>query len=238
MPGRRELDCGLYLVTDRPLCLGRALLDVVGAAVAGGVTLVQLREKHAGTREFLELGRALMALLSPLGVPLIINDRVDVALALGAAGVHLGQADMPPEDARRLLGPAAHIGLSVEDLDQLRAAETLPEGLVDAYGLSPIFATSTKADAGPGWGLAGLAQAREAVDRGSRRPLIAIGGIHAGNAAAVLRAGADGLAVVSALCSAPEPRRAAEELMSLVKASTENGFFTPKGGRRAWRTDT
>lgn len=218
---RNPLDPSLYLVTDRPLSLGRSLLDVVGAAVAGGVTLVQLREKEADTREFLELGRALLTLLAPHGVPLVINDRVDVALALGAAGVHLGQADMPPEDARRILGHGAHIGLSVEDLDQLRAAEALPPGLVDAYGLSPIFVTPTKTDAGPGWGLEGLAQARAVVARGSRRPLIAIGGIHAGNAAAVLRAGADGLAVVSAICSAPEPGRAASELRNIVQASAQ-----------------
>lgn len=213
------LDVSLYLVTDRALCAGRDLLDVVARAVAGGVSLVQLREKHAPTREFLELGRALMALLAPLGVPLIINDRVDLALALGAAGVHLGQDDLPVEDARRLLGPRAHIGLSVEDLDQLRAAEALPPGLVDAYGLSPIFATPTKTDAGPGWGLDGLARARAVVAHGSRRPLIAIGGIHAGNAASVLRAGADGLAVVSAICAAPEAGRAAAELRSILRAA-------------------
>lgn len=213
-----RVDCRLYLVTDRPLCLGRDLLDVVARAVAGGVTLVQLREKHAATREFLELGRALMALLTPLGVPLIINDRADIARELGAAGLHLGQGDMPPAEARALLGPEAHIGLSVETPEHLLAAEALPEGLVDAYGLSPIYQTPSKTDAGPGWGLSGLAWARKVVDAGSRRQLVAIGGVGAGNAAQVLAAGADGLAVISAICSAPDPEAAARALRGVIEA--------------------
>jgi thiamine-phosphate pyrophosphorylase len=213
------VDYRLYLVTDRGLCLGRDLLDVVAQAVAGGVTVVQLREKDAGTREFVDLGRALVALLAPLGVPLLINDRLDVAQAVGAAGVHLGQGDMPVAEARRILGPGAVLGLSIEDLGQLREAEALPPGLVDYYGVSPIYPTPTKTDTGPGWGLTGLAQARAVVAQGSGRPLIAIGGVHAGNAAAVLRAGADGLAVVSALCSAPEPRLAARELRDILAAA-------------------
>jgi thiamine-phosphate pyrophosphorylase len=194
-------------------------VEVVARAVAGGVTVVQLREKNTGTREMLDLGRALMALLLPLGVPLIINDRVDVALALGAQGVHLGQSDMPVDEARRLLGPHVTLGLSIEDMGQLREAEALPAGLVDYYGLSPIFATPTKTDTGPGWGLKGLAQARAVVAAESKRPLVAIGGIHAGNAASVLRAGADGLAVVSALCSAPDVEKAATELAGILTRS-------------------
>ncbi len=220
---RNRVDCRLYLVTDRPLCLGRDLLDVVARAVAGGVTLVQLREKHASTSEFLELGRALLALLTPLGVPLVINDRADIALELGAAGLHLGQGDMPPAEARAMLGPDAHIGLSVETPEQLLAAEALPEGLVDAYGLSPIYQTPSKTDAGPGWGLDGLAWARGVVASGSRRPLIAIGGVGAQNAAWVLSAGADGLAVISAICSAPDPEAAARELRTIIDACSETG---------------
>lgn len=210
------MDLSLYLVTDRALCLGRPLPDVVAGAVAGGVRVVQLREKHAGTREFMELGRALLALLAPSGVPLVINDRVDVALAIGAQGVHLGQGDMPVAEARRLLGAGVRLGLSIENLDQLRAAEALPQGLVDYYGLSPIFQTPTKAELTSSWGLDGLARARALVAQGSRRPLVAIGGLHAGNAASVLRAGADGLAVVSALCSAPDPKQAASELQGII----------------------
>lgn len=210
------MDLSLYLVTDRALCLGRPLLDVVARAVAGGVSVVQLREKHAGTREFMELGRALLALLAPVGVPLVINDRVDVALAIGAQGVHLGQGDMPVAEARRLLGAGVRLGLSIENLDQLRVAEALPQGLVDYYGLSPIFQTPTKAELHTSWGLDGLAQARALVAQGSKLPLVAIGGLHAGNAASVLRAGADGLAVVSALCSAPDPKLAASELQGII----------------------
>ncbi len=214
---RGSIDYGLYLVTDRDLCLGRPLLDVVAQAVAGGVNVVQLREKKADTRAFVDLGRALLALLAPLGVPLIINDRLDVALAIGAQGAHVGQNDMPVAEARRLLGPQAILGLSVETMDQLREAESLPPGLVDYYGLSPIFQTPTKTDAGPGWGLAGLGQARAEVDAGTRRPLVAIGGIGPDNAASVLRCGAQGLAVVSAICSAPDPQAASRALSGLVR---------------------
>lgn len=217
MRNSAAFDLGLYLVTDRALCLGRSLLDVVAQAVAGGVSVVQLREKNAHTREFVDLGRALLALLAPYGVPLIINDRLDVALAIGAQGAHLGQSDMPVAEARRLLGPDALIGLSVETMDQLREAESLPPGLVDYYGLSPIFQTATKADAGPGWGLAGLGQARAEVDAGSKRPLVAIGGIGPENAASVLRCGANALAVVSAICSAGAPDQAAAALRGILK---------------------
>lgn len=216
MRDSKAFDPSLYLVTDRGLCLGRPLIDVVARAVAGGVSVVQLREKHASTREFVDLGRALLALLAPLGVPLIINDRLDVALAIGAQGAHLGQSDMPVAEARRLLGPHALLGLSVETMDQLREAEALPPGLVDYYGLSPIFHTPTKTDAGPGWGLAGLGQARAEVDAGTKRPLVAIGGIGPVNAASVLRCGAQGLAVVSAICSAPDPQAASQELADIL----------------------
>lgn len=139
-------------------------------------------------------------------MPLIINDRVDVALACGADGVHVGQGDMAAADVRRLM-PGALIGLSVESLAQLEAAEAAP---VDYYGVSPVFSTVTKADAAPALGLAGLAALRART----ARPLVAIGGIHAGNAAAVMAAGADGLAVVSALCAAADPTVAARELRS------------------------
>ena len=216
MAGRPAFDPALYLVTDRTLCLGRPLPELVAAAVAGGVSLVQLREKTASTREFVELGRALLALLKPLGVPLIINDRLDVALAIGAQGAHLGQNDMPVAEARTMLGPGAILGLSLETMDQLHKAEALPKGAVDYYGLSPIFQTPTKTDAGPGWGLAGLGQARAEVDAGTKRPLVAIGGIGPGNGAGVLRCGAQGLAVVSAICSAPDPQAASRTLRELI----------------------
>lgn len=197
-------DWSLYLVTDRRLAGGRALPGLVAAAVRGGVTAVQLREKECATREFVELARALKTLLAPLGVPLIVNDRVDVALAAGAGGVHVGQSDMHCRDVRRLLGPSAVIGLSVENPEQAVAAP--PEA--DYLGVGPIFATSTKTVAAPEWGLDALA----ALRRVSQRPLVAIGGIHGGNAARVIACGADGIAVVSAICAAPDPELAARAL--------------------------
>lgn len=206
-----RIDYALYLVTDRALSRGRATAEIVRAAVAGGVTCVQLREKHCGTREFLEEARALRAVSRALGIPLIVNDRVDVALAVGADGVHLGQQDMPLADARRLGPPGWIIGVSAESpADAIRAEK---EG-ADYVGVSPVFATPTKADAAPPLGLEGLRNIRAAV----KIPLVAIGGIHAGNARAAIRAGADGLAVVSAIVSADSPRAAAAILRREIDA--------------------
>jgi thiamine-phosphate pyrophosphorylase len=187
----------LCLVTDSTLCGERGVQAVVEAAVRGGATCVQLREKALDTRAFVERARALKAWLQPRGVPLIINDRLDVALACGADGVHVGQHDMPAEEVRRHM-PHALIGLSLETLAQLPAAEGAP---VDYYGISPVFATGTKQDAAAALGLEGL----RAIRARTTRPLVAIGGIHAANAASVVAAGADGLAVVSALCAAADP---------------------------------
>ena len=136
---------GLYLVTDRGLCLGRPLVDVVEQAVLGGAACVQIREKELSTRDFVAEAERIQALLAPRGVPLIINDRVDVALAVGAAGVHLGQSDLPCEIARRLLGPKAIIGLSVETWDDVERAARQP---VDYLGVSPIFATQSTSSLG------------------------------------------------------------------------------------------
>lgn len=197
-------DWTLYLVTDRRLAGARPLPDLVAAAVRGGVTAVQLREKECATREFVELARALRALLAPLGVPLIVNDRADVALAACADGVHVGQSDMHCSDVRRLLGPSAVIGLSVENLEQALAAPAD----ADYLAVSPLFCTPTKTDTAAEWGLAGLAALRRASDR----QLVAIGGIHSGNAARVIGAGADGIAVVSAICAAPDAELAARTL--------------------------
>jgi thiamine-phosphate pyrophosphorylase len=202
----------LYLITDRGLAGGRPIESVVDAAVRGGVTAVQLREKNCCTRGFVELGRALARMLAPLDVPLIVNDRVDVALAIGAAGVHLGQGDMDYGTARRLLGPDAAIGLSIETVEQARAAEPLD---VDYLGVGPVFPTATKPDAAPALGLAGLAQVRAV----SRHRLVAIGGIGAGNARQAIESGADGVAVVSAICAAGDPGHAAAELWKAIDAA-------------------
>jgi thiamine-phosphate pyrophosphorylase len=198
----------LYLVTDQTLTRGRTLADVVAAAVQGGVTCVQLREKQLSTREFLAQALILKALLAPQGIPLIINDRIDIALACDADGVHLGQNDLPADEARKLLPASVFIGWSVESMDDVRQSAALP---VDYLGVSPIFSTPTKTDTKDPWGLEGLAVVREAT----RLPLVAIGGIHSGNARDVLRAGANGLAVVSALCAADHPQVVAAELRAL-----------------------
>src|SRR5690606_23139824 len=164
----------LHLVTDRLACGVRGVEAVVQAAVQGGVSCVQLREKTLDTRAFVALARALRAHLAPLRIPLLINDRVDVALASGADGVHVGQSDMRPDDVRRLM-PQALLGLSIENEEQLRDAEQWP---VDYYGLSPVFATPTKADAAAELGLHGVRRLRALT----LRPLVAIGGIDEHNA--------------------------------------------------------
>jgi thiamine-phosphate pyrophosphorylase len=201
----------LYLVTDQSLTRGRPLADVVAAAVQGGVTCVQLREKQLNSRDFLAQALALKQLLKPHGVPLVINDRIDIALACDADGVHLGQSDLPADVARRLLPPEMFIGWSVETLDDLARSARLP---VDYLGVSPVFATQTKTDTKAPWGLDGLRHARAAT----ALPLVAIGGIQTVNALRVLHAGADGLAVVSALCAAHDPAASAAEFVELLKA--------------------
>ena len=200
----------LYLVTDRELSLGRSLEEVVSEAVKGGVTVVQLREKDASTGEFIELARRLMKLLKPLRIPLIINDRVDVALAVNADGVHIGQSDMSYEDARRLLGPDKIIGLSVENFKDIEAANALD---VDYIGISPVYGTPTKTDTAEPFGLEGL---RKAVQM-STHPTVAIGGMNASTIAEVMAAGTDGVAVVSAICSAENIRKATSDLRAIVE---------------------
>lgn len=195
---------GVHLVTDRGLCRGRSLEAIVLAAVRGGAASVQLREKDLATRPFVEEAARLKALLAPWKVPLIINDRVDVALAVGAEGVHVGQQDMPCALVRRLM-PGALIGLSVETWEDVERAQDEP---VDYLGVSPVFPTPTKTDTRGAWGLEGLARIRAF----SRHPLVAIGGVNLETIAAVAKAGAHGAAVVSAICSAEDPEQACRDL--------------------------
>ena len=213
----------LYLVTDRELSLGRSLEEVVSEAVKGGVTVVQLREKDASTGEFIELARRLMKLLKPLDIPLIINDRVDVALAVDADGVHIGQSDMSYEDARRLLGPDKIIGLSVESFEDIEAANALD---VDYIGISPVYGTPTKTDTAEPFGLEGL---RKAVQM-SAHPTVAIGGMNASTIAEVMAAGTDGVAVVSAICSAENIRKATSDLRAIVEANIKISW-----SREVWK---
>lgn len=202
---RPAFDLGLYLVTDRDLCATLGIERMVAEAVAGGVTMVQLRDDTTPTAELIEVARGLMGLLAPLDVPLIVNNRLEVALAARATGLHVGQSDLPAATARAALGPDAILGLSVTATSQLAAVDP---GRVDYLGVGPIFATATKPDAAPPMGLAGLAVCRAQA----ALPIVAIGGIDGANAAAVIGAGADGIAVVSAVCAAASPRSAAELL--------------------------
>jgi thiamine-phosphate pyrophosphorylase len=205
----KALDFGLYLVTDRNLAGSRSVESVIEAAVRGGVTAVQLREKSLSIREFIATARRIQKIVGPRGIPLIINDRLDVALAVGAEGVHLGPKDIPYEDARRILGRGAIVGISVEDAAQAVKAE---EWDVDYLGVSPVFPTPTKTDTAAAWGLDGLRRMR----KHSRHVLVAIGGINDSNAGQVLDAGADGLAVVSAVCAAVDPEAAARRLRKVL----------------------
>ncbi|WP_181701923.1 thiamine phosphate synthase [Chthonobacter albigriseus] len=201
---RRAFDLSLYFVTDHRLALPR-LLEVTAAAIRGGVTLVQLRNPDLGGRDLLDHALALKALLAPTGVPLIVNDRVDVAHAAGAAGVHVGQSDLPAAAARAILGPEAIVGLSITEAGQLAAVDA---DAVDYLGVGPVFATATKGDAAPALGLAGLA----AIVAAAQLPSVAIGGIDASNAAAVRGTGVGGLSVVSAISMAADAEAAARGL--------------------------
>jgi thiamine-phosphate pyrophosphorylase len=203
---------GLYLVTDRSLCGQKSLEDVVLQSVKGGVSCVQLREKDISTRLFVSEAQSIMKLLEPYKVPLIINDRIDVALACGAAGVHIGQDDMPYAIARKLLGQKAIIGLSVETWDDVEESQKLD---VDYIGVSPVFATSTKTDTKGAWGLAGLKK----IKGFSRHPVVAIGGLNESNVRETICAGADCVAVVSAICAASDPEAAARKINGIIEES-------------------
>ena len=203
------IDLSLYLVIGPGHCAGRDMADVAEAAARGGATLVQLRDKASTTRRQIDGARRLRARLAPLGVPLLINDRVDVALAAAADGVHLGQSDMDPADARRLLGGEAIVGVTVHTLDEARA---VPRDRVDYVSIGGVFATASKNNPNPPIGVAGLAEIAALFDL----PLVAIAGITRDNAASVIACGVAGVAVISAVCAAPDPRAAAADLRALV----------------------
>jgi len=193
------------MIADVESAAGRNLPSLIESAVSAGVTVVQLRSKQQSTRAFCDLARDVIRILKPKGVPLVVNDRVDVALACGADGVHLGQLDLRLRDARRILGPSKLIGISVNTIEEAREAEN---GDADYLGVGPLFATSSKSRLRPILGLEGLRRIRKQV----RLPLLAIGGISTANVVPVRRAGADGVAVISALISAPDIADAAAVL--------------------------
>ncbi|WP_417605809.1 thiamine phosphate synthase [Primorskyibacter flagellatus] len=192
----------LYLVTDPQLCASRGVIDTVRCAVSGGVSMVQLRDKSAQTHERVELARAIKKALSGSGVPLVINDDVDAAVAADVDGAHIGQGDLTPAQARARLGPDKILGLSCETVQTVQAADP---SIVDYLGLGPVFGTATKIDHAAPIGFDGLAR----LVALSSLPAVAIGGLKAEHASAVLKSGADGLAVVSAICGQPDVAAAA-----------------------------
>lgn len=211
---RPAFDLSLYLVAGTPVAGARGLAETVREAVAGGVTMVQIRDPRAATRQLVEETYALKQMLRPLNVALIVNDRVDVVLAAGADGVHLGQDDMTPSDARRILGADFIIGLSVGSPQEFAASrDHLPA--VDYLGVGPVAATSTKADAGGAIGVDGVARLRALTPL----PIVGIGGLSAGKVAPVIRAGAQGVAVVSAICGADDPAEAARALRAEMRTA-------------------
>ncbi|HVI87241.1 MAG TPA: thiamine phosphate synthase [Dongiaceae bacterium] len=210
------IDLSLYFVTDRALCGPRGLIATVRAALQGGITALQYRAKHATLREALAEASILAAMAHEYGVPFIINDRLDLALATEADGLHVGQSDMPVALVRRLLGPDKILGLSIthqRDIDDMEAE------MIDYVGLGPVFATATKADAPAPLGLDQFRRLRAAIDL----PVVAIGGIDAAQAGEVIAAGADGIAVVSAICTADDPQAASRNLLDRIEQARARG---------------
>lgn len=200
----------LYLVTDAALCGARGVVETVREALAGGVTTVQLRDHDVSTRELLDTAKQLTSFTSDSGVPFIVDDRLDVALAAGADGVHLGQSDLHPVDARRIAGRGFVVGHSVSCIDEIEEVGEWPAGTIDYLGIGPVFATPTKPNAAPPLGIDGV---RELLD-GCDLPAVAIGGIKDIHVAPLRDAGAAGVAVVSAICAAPDPATAARTLLA------------------------
>jgi len=202
----------LYVITDRAAARGRSELEIAREALAGGATALQLRWKTGPLSEAVEIGRELRTLCREAGVLFIVNDRVDLALALDADGVHVGVHDLPVPETRRLVGDTMVVGYSPETVEQALAAERAG---ADYLGVGPVFPTTTKPDAGPAVGLEHLSRIAHAV----RIPVVGIGGITAENAAAVIRAGAVGVAVISAVVGAEDVRQAAARLRQVVDAA-------------------
>lgn len=212
----KPIDLRLYAIVDAERAGGYALADLARRVAEGGATFVQLRDKRSETRAIVEAARAIKAALAPFAIPFVVNDRVDVALAVGADGAHIGPDDMTAEDARALLGPDAIIGLSIKTVEQAAAA---PVELIDYAGIGGVYATTSKEQNSAPIGPEGFARVAEALRRRAPfLPLCGIAGIDAENAAAVIAAGADGVAVISALSLVPDPAAAARRLRDIVDA--------------------
>lgn len=202
-------DLRLYLCTDRLLAMGRPIIQAVEQAIQGGVTMVQLREKDASTRDFYRVALEVQAVTKRHGIPLVINDRLDIALAIGADGIHLGQSDMPVEVARRLVGSSMFIGISAATVE---SALAMQKAGADYIGTGPVYPTGSKGDAGDAIGVNGLSAVCNAVSI----PVVAIGGISAANTPGIMESGVDGIAVISAILSQPDITQAARALRALV----------------------
>jgi thiamine-phosphate pyrophosphorylase len=200
----------LYVITDEMLAGGLPHAEIARRAVAGGADVIQLRDKYLTSRELVRTGRDIRAITRRAGALFILNDRLDVALSCGADGVHLGQGDISPGVARQLAPPGFIIGVSVGSVDEARVAE---QDGADYVSLSPTFSTGSKHNAGPGHGLSRLRKIRHAVSI----PVIAIGGIGMENVRDVIRAGADGVAVISAVVSVPDITQAARDLRCRIE---------------------
>ncbi len=200
-----SLDLSVYLITDPQLCAERGVVEIARAAVRGGARIVQLRDKLASDVDLVRQGRALKQALEGSGARLIVNDRIEAALAINADGVHVGQTDRAAQVARQAMGPDAIVGLSINTIEEAAAVDP---AVVDYVGIGPVFATATKADHRAPLGFDGLAQ----VCAACLLPAVAIGGLSADHVGAVFAAGAKGLAVVSAICAAADPEAAARTL--------------------------
>ena len=198
----------IYLVTDREILKGKDLLDAVEQAIKGGVTLVQLREKSISSRDFFELATALKKLVNSYNIPLIINDRLDIALAVDADGLHIGQDDLPLVQTRRILGKGKILGYSVKTVEEALFGE---KNGADYLGAGAIFATGSKADVGEPIGISALLEIKESV----KIPVVGIGGISAANAEAVKQTGADGVSVISAILGKEDITTAAKNLSAI-----------------------
>ncbi len=208
----RHLDLSVYVITDRPVGRGRHHEEMAAAAIAGGATVLQLREKTATTRQFLEMAQRTLTITRRAGVPLIINDRVDIAQAIDADGVHVGPEDLPVAVARHLLGPNRIVGASAGTEAEARAAEK--DG-ADYLGVGSVFGTSSKPDAGSPIGVEALRRIAQAV----RIPIVAIGGITHTNAPEAIRAGAAGVAVISAIVAEQNIQEATSRLVDVISAA-------------------
>jgi thiamine-phosphate pyrophosphorylase len=206
------VDYSLYLVTDRGILKGRSLFDAVAEAIRGGVSLLQLREKDVCSRDFYQIALKLKELANSCNVPLIINDRLDIALAVDADGLHIGQEDLPLEVARKLLGPGKILGYSVSNTAEAEYGE---KNGADYLGAGPVYPTGSKLDTVDPIGTDGIKVVKESVSI----PVVAIGGVGLANAAEVKKSGVDGISVISAILDSPQVEENARSLKNIWRSS-------------------